>query len=105
QAEDGIRDFHVTGVQTCALPIYAGSGCGSVIDGRNHLDKAVLDTDFDAQATELPAGAFLQLGEGFRLKIGRVRVEIAQHALDGRSEERRVGTASRRRRGAWRRTT
>src|SRR5690606_40900327 len=29
QAEDGIRDFHVTGVQTCALPISAaaaGSG-------------------------------------------------------------------------------
>src|SRR5690606_39921030 len=33
QAEDGIRDFHVTGVQTCALPIcskrdiqYASSG-------------------------------------------------------------------------------
>src|SRR5690606_40139607 len=22
QAEDGIRDFHVTGIQTCALPIY-----------------------------------------------------------------------------------
>src|SRR5690606_40257637 len=35
RAEDGIRDFHVTGVQTCALPIlvaklrvpWAGSGC------------------------------------------------------------------------------
>src|SRR5690606_40028459 len=25
QAEDGIRDFHVTGVQTCALPILPGS--------------------------------------------------------------------------------
>src|SRR5690606_40146769 len=25
QAEDGIRDFHVTGVQTCALPISASS--------------------------------------------------------------------------------
>src|SRR5690606_21793012 len=25
QAEDGIRDFHVTGVQTCALPIFAGT--------------------------------------------------------------------------------
>src|SRR5690606_40904185 len=25
QAEDGIRDFHVTGVQTCALPIYSAS--------------------------------------------------------------------------------
>src|SRR5690606_40754173 len=24
QAEDGIRDFHVTGVQTCALPISGG---------------------------------------------------------------------------------
>src|SRR5207253_8330875 len=24
QAEDGIRDGHVTGVQTCALPIYPG---------------------------------------------------------------------------------
>src|SRR5256885_1426190 len=26
QAEDGIRDYKVTGVQTCALPIYSGSG-------------------------------------------------------------------------------
>src|SRR5439155_17962759 len=25
QAEDGIRDGHVTGVQTCALPIYAAA--------------------------------------------------------------------------------
>src|SRR5690606_40849974 len=25
QAEDGIRDFHVTGVQTCALPILLGA--------------------------------------------------------------------------------
>src|SRR5690606_41193243 len=25
QAEDGIRDFHVTGVQTCALPISRSS--------------------------------------------------------------------------------
>src|SRR5690606_39761306 len=25
--EDGIRDFHVTGVQTCALPILPLAGC------------------------------------------------------------------------------
>src|SRR5271165_7151748 len=31
QAEDGIRDFHVTGVQTCALPIWAGSICGKLL--------------------------------------------------------------------------
>src|SRR5690606_41026286 len=29
QAEDGIRDFHVTGVQTCALPISAGADASS----------------------------------------------------------------------------
>src|SRR5690606_39489010 len=27
QAEDGIRDFHVTGVQTCALPIFLWQAC------------------------------------------------------------------------------
>src|SRR5204863_7834178 len=29
QAEDGIRDLYVTGVQTCALPISRGTGRGS----------------------------------------------------------------------------
>src|SRR6266404_7552963 len=29
QAEDGIRDKLVTGVQTCALPIFGKSTCGS----------------------------------------------------------------------------
>src|SRR5688572_33507262 len=28
QAEDGIRDLTVTGVQTCALPIFARPPCG-----------------------------------------------------------------------------
>src|SRR5690625_1720241 len=30
QAEDGIRDGHVTGVQTCALPICAGVGVDNI---------------------------------------------------------------------------
>src|SRR6266511_942847 len=29
KAEDGIRDFHVTGVQTCALPIWCRTPGGS----------------------------------------------------------------------------
>src|SRR5690606_40389765 len=36
QAEDGIRDFHVTGVQTCALPILGASGaavCAAIAVG------------------------------------------------------------------------
>src|SRR5437588_6207870 len=35
QAEDGIRDHCVTGVQTCALPI-----CGTVVIGEGERDKA-----------------------------------------------------------------
>src|SRR5690606_40458153 len=35
QAEDGIRDFHVTGVQTCALPIYRESVPHSLSHGIN----------------------------------------------------------------------
>src|SRR5690349_2013865 len=31
QAEDGIRDLYVTGVQTCALPISADSGLGYLL--------------------------------------------------------------------------
>src|SRR5690606_21135072 len=37
QAEDGIRDFHVTGVQTCALPICAASSRKSA--SRNNVSK------------------------------------------------------------------
>src|SRR5256885_6061143 len=33
QAEDGIRDYKVTGVQTCALPIFIGSNAGQVGPG------------------------------------------------------------------------
>src|SRR5256885_5061379 len=41
QAEDGIRDYKVTGVQTCALPIsrrgiLPASGCGSPRADRGH---------------------------------------------------------------------
>src|SRR5690625_6112764 len=38
QAEDGIRDGHVTGVQTCALPIY-------VIIGHNERRRLQGETD------------------------------------------------------------
>src|SRR6266511_3845167 len=34
QAEDGIRDFHVTGVQTCALPISTTSRCATPLAAR-----------------------------------------------------------------------
>src|SRR5690606_39365117 len=86
QAEDGIRDFHVTGVQTCALPIYR--------DYRRHRDDA-------------PALAHLQIGgvePEIRPVAGERALEEGVHALvdvlaelgnggfgNPRSEERRVG--------------
>src|SRR5438105_12651546 len=48
QAEDGIRDPLVTGVQTCALPIFRAGGGGLFFDDvgdrvRDHLAAAVDD--------------------------------------------------------------
>src|SRR5690606_7439234 len=40
QAEDGIRDFHVTGVQTCALPIYHSTRDQ---EGMGHKGRGVLN--------------------------------------------------------------
>src|SRR5438445_8867125 len=38
QAEDGIRDIGVTGVQTCALPIFYGGLSNTLTYGRFSLD-------------------------------------------------------------------
>src|SRR5690606_40050427 len=40
QAEDGIRDFHVTGVQTCALPISAPQHAHVVAAFEQQQDRA-----------------------------------------------------------------
>src|SRR5690606_27774587 len=53
QAEDGIRDFHVTGVQTCALPITDAREAGLL--GRDILGSGF---DFDIEI-RIGAGAFV----------------------------------------------
>src|SRR3712207_8802542 len=60
QAEDGIRDIGVTGVQTCALPIsdrrlvadatLARSGLGGTHDGERLLAVGALDDHLRADA-------------------------------------------------------
>src|SRR5256885_241480 len=61
QAEDGIRDYKVTGVQTCALPISQGRSVGAVVFkelaeglalGPGHLDDRV-NAPVDANALRL----------------------------------------------------
>src|SRR2546422_7000497 len=71
QAEDGIRDVAVTGVQTCALPI---SGKMPVL-----IDAAGKET-----VLERPSTPTANLREQKEI----VRLAKEQHA---RSEERRVG--------------
>src|SRR2546422_5142600 len=71
QAEDGIRDVAVTGVQTCALPISRVR--------RGHVG---------------PAAARLRRGDGrggLERAPSRQRSRAAHDVSRGRSEERRVG--------------
>src|SRR5690606_15405810 len=62
QAEDGIRDFHVTGVQTCALPICAGldvaraSGHMVVDIGGGTVDVAVISLGEEVLAQSIRMG-------------------------------------------------
>src|SRR5690606_41629878 len=54
QAEDGIRGFHVTGVQTCALPIY--SVRFDRIWGREEPQRFVIGADLSVFEDGRPAG-------------------------------------------------
>src|SRR5207248_6032581 len=86
QAEDGIRDRTVTGVQTCALPISAGRAAGAFGPGA----EAALDPGGGGRA----ARARCRGGAPTR-GIGRRRPLAGPLRLGGRrgsrSEERRVG--------------
>src|SRR5690606_40214179 len=89
RAEDGIRDFHVTGVQTCALPI---SERAAVEVGVRFLGRGFFHAPFDAHL------ALERLPEE---QQGGARVGLQFQALARlvRSEERRVGKGCG---GAWR---
>src|SRR5690606_39930369 len=80
QAEDGIRDFHVTGVQTCALPIFEQNcaACHSV-KGRGGMVGPQLDG----------VGNW-----GVKALVEKILIpnrNITQAFRTYRSEERRVG--------------
>src|SRR5256886_7003157 len=80
QAEDGIRDLTVTGVKTCALPIYPERGWRVMRRLSNRARQHSLDN-------RLPAGS-----EGPVQPGGDGSSEISsRELLHGRSEERRVG--------------
>src|SRR5690606_40208594 len=91
--EDGIRDFHVTGVQTCALPIsklkLLGVDVASIGDaqGRTPGSQSYVFSDG-------VAGIYKRLivsADGKKL-LGAVLVgDVEAYGTLQRSEERRVG--------------
>src|SRR3712207_8959167 len=82
QAEDGIRDIGVTGVQTCALPISAGDRRAS--GGQRHLRQRG-----DAAALAVVKAAASKRSGGAR-EPACVAARLTA-AAESRSEERRVG--------------
>src|SRR5260221_2182328 len=81
QAEDGIRDHCVTGVQTCALPIWPVHFERTAIDvcGAQHVAQAYAGPQ---RVAHRPVGP---------LDSGDARGEQAAAIARARSEERRVG--------------
>src|SRR2546429_4060250 len=81
QAEDGIRDVAVTGVQTCALPIFVGDVLHSRV-ARSLVQAFAL---VGVRCTLVGPPALLPRGLGVETTtdIDAIR--------DARSEERRVG--------------
>src|SRR5690606_39826337 len=96
--EDGIRDFHVTGVQTCALPIYRQLVLLEKAFAVNQLPLTTIDdlTRREAELEEIFYN-FRARFEGAELSDNHLRERLA--ASDDsteRSEERRVGKEGRR---------
>src|SRR5260370_19073426 len=81
QAEDGIRDSSVTGVQTCALPIYFISGDQRQANGTRAVEVLALHP---LHRTPLIVAHRDIVEDG-------VACQVVEGGLRFRSEERRVG--------------
>src|SRR5438093_2972726 len=91
QAEDGIRDWSVTGVQTCALPIWH-SYLDVVFNGL-FMEFRIADTFTDSLAKLTGEEQKAVKTTAFDLQINTANPGMQLHKL--RSEERRVGKEGR----------
>src|SRR5690606_39973277 len=89
QAVDGIRDFHVTGVQTCALPISSTISRCSAGSAAPPRRKSVPPPSTAAAPAPClrAAGSFRARGSAAPARSSR----RAPPAASARAEERRVG--------------
>src|SRR5260221_10122052 len=82
QAEDGIRDHCVTGVQTCALPICTFPALAGAAQAQEKYSLSI--------ATGGTGGVYYPLGGGLANLLSKY-VPGLQATAEVRSEERRVG--------------
>src|SRR5690606_39557214 len=102
QAEDGIRDFHVTGVQTCALPISVNTDLG--VKSVPEFMALVRDNPGKLNYSSSGIGGSPHVGGAiFEDIVGSKVVHVPYKG--GRSEERRVGKERRARWTGCRRET
>src|SRR5207248_5591877 len=96
QAEDGIRDRTVTGVQTCALPISGESTC-TLGEARNRADLVVFWGSNPAESHPRHFERYSVWPAGRWVPRGRAdRTVVVVDVQPTRSEERRVGKG-----GGW----
>src|SRR5262249_58704928 len=98
----GIRDWSVTGVQTCALPIFGRVDRLNLNPAIDHwkargLDYSAILHD-PALPAESPRRALVAQDHGLGPALDNELITACRPALDNRSEERRVG---KRRRARW----
>src|SRR5690606_40016488 len=95
-AEDGIRDFHVTGVQTCALPIYAtGPGIGIQLKHGPNKGRLVIPAIGRNIQSDDHGVTWYESGRLIADTNEPTVVELTDGTLMRRSEERRVGKEER----------
>src|SRR5690606_40518853 len=91
---DGIRDFHVTGVQTCALPILGAELVVNHLHQQGARSLALLSPENKISFTQDIEHSFrkrcAELGLGCRVHSTRDD-SMERAGFDGRSEERRGG--------------
>src|SRR5690606_39763171 len=91
--EDGIRDFHVTGVQTCALPICPDLGWMRSLSGEDPAAREMRSLAIGVVTLLLALAALVQAGlhVGLYPQSHEVPLLVFGSIVISRSEERRVG--------------
>src|SRR5256885_17000596 len=94
QAEDGIRDYKVTGVQTCALPI-----CAVFLRDTTGAGPAVAAIGYFAFSGAMASGRLA--GDGLVLGVGARRSEERRVGEEGRSRGLPDPLKKKKRRRGW----